>query len=131
MAESNGPLILMVEDDQLLSSIVAQKFVKESLQVERAASAEEAMQVLQQPRKPDLLLLDIHLPGENGFEFLEQIRAMPEFAKLPVIVLSNFNAAEDLQRGKELGVLRHVQKVTLTPAEIVDMVRDTLKARTP
>lgn len=129
MAETPKPLILMVEDDQLLSSIIAQRFVRESLRVERAATAEEAMKLLRQSEKPDLLLLDIRLPDMNGLDLLEQIRANPATAGLPVIVLSNFNAPEDLKRSKDLGVLQHIQKVSLTPAEIVEVVGKALGER--
>lgn len=130
MDQRPGPLILMVEDDQLLASIIMRRFSAESLRVERASSGEEAMQILQKEGKPDLLLLDIRLPGMNGFDFLEKIRSSPATEKLPVIVLSNFNEPEDIERSKQLGVLQHIQKVSLTPAEVVDVVRKALEERT-
>jgi len=126
MDMAEGPLVLLVEDDPLLASIIARRFVAESLHVERAASGEEALQLLEKGQKPDLMLLDIHLPGMSGFDVLEKIRAAPNTSKLPVIVLSNFNGPEDVERSKSLGVLKHIQKVSLTPAEIVDVVREEL-----
>jgi len=69
------------------------------------------------------------LPGMSGYDLLEKIRNEPATAKLPVIVLSNFTEPEDLERSKALGVLRHIQKVSLTPAEIVDAVRGALKGQ--
>lgn len=117
----------MVEDDQLFGDIITRRFIAESLQVKRVASGEEALRVLQSERKPDLLLLDIHLSNMDGFEFLEKLRSSPVTEKLPVIVLSNFNDPKDLERSKSLGVLQHIQKVSLTPAEVVDVVRKALE----
>jgi CheY-like chemotaxis protein len=135
MEDKAGPLILMVEDDQLLASIIGRRFIAESFRVEHAASGEEALRLLQAENaaKPDLLLLDIHLTGMSGFEFLEQVRSSPITVKLPVIVLSNFNEPADLERSKQLGVLQHIQKVSLEPAEVVEVVRNAIKntARTP
>lgn len=128
MTENGAPLILMVEDDKLLGTVVAQKFGLESFRVIRAVSGADALRMLQ-VEKPDLLLLDLHLPDMNGLDLLEQIRAVPATEKLRVIVLSNYNDPADIERGKKLGVLRHVQKMTLTPAEVVDMVREVLGSR--
>jgi CheY-like chemotaxis protein len=120
------PLILMVEDDKLLGTIFTQKFASNEMQFIRAASGEEALQLLGEGKKPDLVLLDIHLSGMDGYEFLKKIRDDPATAALPVIVFSNFNAPEDIAQSKALGALRHIQKVTLTPAEVIDVVREEL-----
>lgn len=119
----------MVDDDKFLAGIIEQKLILEKFQVERAANAGEAMQLLSQEKKPDLVLLDIQLAGENGLDFLEKIRAMPEFAKLPVIVLSNYTDDQVVERSKHLGVLRHIQKVTLTPSEVAEVVKTELDKR--
>lgn len=119
--------MLLVDDDQLLSSIIARRFAAESFLVEQAGSAEEALQMLQKEGKPDLLLLDIHLPGMNGFDFLEKLRATPGMEHLPVIVLSNFVDPEDVERSKQFGVLQHIQKVSMTPAEVVETVKKTIQ----
>jgi two-component system OmpR family response regulator len=127
--EAEHPLILIVDDDKFLAGIVEQKLVLEKFQVERADTADEATRLLQQGKRPDLVLLDIQLPGKSGLDMLEELRGKPEFYKLPVIVLSNFNQPEDVERGKKLGVLRHIQKVTLTPSEVVDVVRSALAGK--
>jgi CheY-like chemotaxis protein len=126
--EHHERLVLMVEDDLLLADIYEKRFVAESIQIAHARSAEEALEQLERGPKPDLVLLDLHLAGMSGFEFLEKIRNDPPTAKLPVIVLSNFSDPEDLEKTKEYGVLRHIQKVSLTPAELVETVREELQA---
>lgn len=127
MAETTQPRILMIDDDKLFVDLMMRRFEREALPVEWVASAEEALKLLDQGMQPGLVLLDLHLPGMDGFEFLEKIRAMPQTAKLPVMVLSNFNDPEDLARTKSFGVLGHVQKVSLEPSELVAMVRKTLQ----
>jgi CheY-like chemotaxis protein len=126
MTDAAEPLILMVEDDKLLGTIFTNKFASNEMRFMRAASGEEALQLLGEGKMPDLVLLDIHLSGMDGYEFLKMIRDDPATAELPVIVFSNFNAPEDIAKSKALGALRHIQKVTLTPAEVVDAVREEL-----
>jgi CheY-like chemotaxis protein len=126
MTDATEPLILMIEDDKLLGTIFTNKFASNEMRFMRAASGEEALQMLGEGKKPDLVLLDIHLSGMDGYEFLKMIRDDPATAELPVIVFSNFNAPEDIAKSKALGALRHIQKVTLTPAEVVDAVREEL-----
>jgi len=119
-------MILMVEDDPLLSSLLAQKLVADLLRVVHVQSGEEALEVLKRDEKPDLILLDIRLPGIDGFTVLEKMRADASMTKIPVIVLSNFGEASDLERSKQLGVLKHIVKISLTPEEITGVVRDAL-----
>ncbi len=119
-------MVLMVEDDPLLSSLLAQKLTSDSFHVVHVPSGEEALDVLQREQKPDLMLLDIRLPGIDGFGVLEKVRADASVAQLPVIVLSNFGEASDLARSKQLGVLRHIVKISITPDEITGIVRDAL-----
>jgi CheY-like chemotaxis protein len=129
MDERTLPLILMVDDDQLFGRIVAQKFAAAPFRFAVAQSAQETLQMLGQGDMPALVLLDIHMTGTDGFVLLEKIRAMPATAGLPVIVLSNFNEPKDIERSRQLGALRHIQKVSLTPQEIVDMVSEVLEGR--
>jgi CheY-like chemotaxis protein len=126
MADVTEPLILMIEDDKLLGTIFTQKFASNEMRFIRAASGEEALQLLGEGKRPDLVLLDIHLPGMGGYEFLKKVRDDPATKELPVIVFSNFNSPEDIAQSKALGALRHIQKVTLTPLEVVNAVREEL-----
>lgn len=120
------PFVLLVDDDKLFGGIISRRFGAESVRMVHVTSGQDALRILQQEDKPDLLLLDLQLAGMEGFELLEKIRAEPAISKLPVVVLSNFNDPADVERGKTLGVLRHIQKVTLTPREVVDMAREVL-----
>lgn len=120
----------MVEDDALLSDLVARKFTEQNFDMLYASSGEDALEKVKGSEKPDLVLLDIRLPGIDGFEVLRQMKADPEIAKVPVIVFSNFGEDADIEKARELGAERFIVKVTLTLDEVVGVVKDALaKAR--
>ena len=120
--------VLLIEDDQLLSDLLARKFAAEKIRMTYAPTGEIALDVLKnEEKRPSLILLDIRLPGIDGFEVLKLLKANPDLAKIPVIILSNFGQAEDIARGKNLGAEKFIVKVTLTLEQIVDVVRATFE----
>src|SRR3989344_6548272 len=120
--------VLLIEDDQLLSDLLARKFGAEKIHMIYAPTGEIALEVLKKAEtRPSLILLDIRLPGMDGFEVLKHLKEDPELAKIPVIILSNFGQPEDVSRGKELGAEEFIVKVTLTLDQIIDVVRSSFK----
>src|SRR6185312_11476287 len=103
MEDPTAPYVLMVDDDELFSGIIEQRFKIENVPFRRVATTHEALDLLQKEIKPELMLLDIQLYGADGLSFLSDIRDMPPLKDLPVIVLSNFNQQEEVARSKELG----------------------------
>ena len=115
--------VLLIEDDQLLSDLLARKFGAEKIPATYAPTGEIALEMLENKRvEPDLILLDIRLPGIDGFEVLKKIKANADLSKIPVIILSNFGQPEDVAKGKELGAEEFIVKVTLTLDQIIDIV---------
>lgn len=112
--------VLMVEDDMLLSELLGGK-LSERFDLLQAQSGEAALDILR-TTIPDLILLDIRLPGIDGFEFLRRIKADPKTAGIHVVILSNFGEEDDIKKGKDLGAEQYVVKVSLLPNEIVDLV---------
>ena len=120
----NKPVVLLVEDDPFLSSVLRMKLEKESFKVVRASDGDEALNFLiEQGVKPDLILLDLILPKKNGFEVLETIRQDPLLEKLPVIIISNLGQPSDIERGKALGVIDYFIKARLSVEELVNKVK--------
>jgi len=117
--------VLMVEDDKFLRELAIQKFTKEGMKTIAAMDGEQAV-MLAEKELPDIILLDILLPGIDGFEALKRIRANAALLKTPVFMLSNFGQAEDIARAKELGVDQFLVKANYTLDEIVVMVRESL-----
>ena len=118
MAENKK--ILVVEDDKLLSDLLLRK-LGSTFDLLHANTGEEALKILSE-KKPALVLLDILLPGMDGFEVLKKIKQSPTLKEIPVVILSNLGQESDIKKGKELGAERFLVKVTLTLDDIVKEV---------
>jgi len=118
--------ILLIEDDPFLSSLLRLKLEKANFEVIRAADGQEALDLLQNNLKPDLILLDLILPKRNGFEVLEILRQDPKFEKMPVIIISNLGQEGDITRGKALGIIDYFVKARLSIDDLVAKVRQAL-----
>jgi len=120
--------ILIVEDDEFLRRLLVDKFTKEGYAVETAENGEQA---LKQTKKnlPNLMLLDLLMPGMDGFQVLEAIRKDPATKALPVVVLSNLGEAEHMNRAKALEVEDYLIKAHLFLDEIVQKVDEIIKKR--
>ena len=77
--------------------------------------------------QPDIIFLDIRLPKLDGLSVLEKLRADPATEHLPVVILSNWNEKELVERGIKLGALDHMIKSQTTPARLSQRLRDWLK----
>src|SRR3989344_2797587 len=120
-----GKKIMWVEDDDFLSDIIARKLATEKCILVHAKDAEKGL-TLVETEMPDVILLDILLPGINGFEFLEKLKANAKVKDIPVILLSNLGQASDVEKGKQLGANRFLIKATLKLDEIIDQIGEVL-----
>ena len=118
----NDSKILIIEDDHFLSMLMKARLEKEGFQVTQAFDGEEALNILKKDR-PSLIILDLIMPKISGFEVLETISVDPQFAKVPVIVLSNLGQESDIQKVKALGAVLHLTKVRTTIDDIVKGVK--------
>jgi DNA-binding response OmpR family regulator len=123
--------VLIVEDDKFLRDLAVQKLEKEHLHVYAAMDGEQGV-ALAEEHAPSLILLDILLPGIDGFEVLKRIRANTMFDKTHVVMLSNFGQREDLERAFAAGADKFLVKANYTLDEIVQEVKKVLASpRTP
>ncbi|MBI1957270.1 MAG: response regulator, partial [Candidatus Niyogibacteria bacterium] len=74
--------------------------------------------------KPDLIVLDIILPRKSGFEVMEAIREKPELASIPVVVLTNLEGKQDIQRMTELGVKYFLVKAEYSLEEVALRIKE-------
>lgn len=125
---NENPRVLVVEDDPLLSSLLVQRLDTEKFRVMYAPTGEAALDQMKTDI-PDLVLLDILLPGKNGFDVLKEIKANPSSKDIPVVVLSNLGQESDIQKAKELGAEKFIVKVTLTLDEVVAMIREVCQGK--
>ena len=101
--------LVMVVDDSELNLRVASNILKEDFDVACANSGEAAFELMKK-RVPDLMLLDLHMPGMNGFEVMEKMNADPVLKNIPVIMLTADNVRENEVRGFELGAMDFITK---------------------
>ena len=119
--------ILLIEDDTFISEMVVKKLKEAGLAVSLAIDAETGMAKVQED-KPDLILLDIVLPGMDGYEFLEKIKADKKLSSLPVLILSNLGQKDEIERGLALGAKDFLVKAAFDPREVLEKVTAFLGA---
>jgi DNA-binding response OmpR family regulator len=118
--------ILIVEDDKFLRELIVQKLIKEGYETSEAVDGEQGIKKVKEER-PDLVLLDLILPGIDGFEVLSQKKEDPSIVNIPVIVLSNLGQKEDVERGLKLGAVDYLIKAHFTPGEIIEKIKNALR----
>jgi DNA-binding response OmpR family regulator len=118
--------VLIIEDDEFLRGVISQKLEKEGFETEAVVDAREAFESFK-TKKPHIILLDLILPGMDGYEFLSRIKKNPDLSAIPVIVLSNLGEGEDIDRARNLGAADYLVKANFTPSEIVEKLRKALR----
>ncbi len=110
MAEAVKKKILVVDDEENAIQIIKTRLEVESdsYEVITAKSGEEALQ-LAESKKPDLILLDIMMPGVSGIEVCDMIRCNPAFGRTPIIIIS---ALDDLKTQQECARMRVAAYIT-------------------
>jgi len=101
--------ILIVDDDPM-SLAVLNRLLRGCYRLRAARSGAQALRILGQPPLPDLILLDILMPGIGGYEVLQRMRSNPATAAIPVIILTSLDAQEDEERGLRLGANDYLTK---------------------
>ena len=119
-------VILVIEDDKFLRELITQKLIKEGYEISEAIDGEEGIKKIKE-EKPDLVLLDLILPGIDGFEVLSKMKEDLALAQIPVIILSNLGQKEDVERGLKLGAVDYLIKAHFTPGEIIEKIKNALK----
>jgi len=118
--------ILVVEDDKFLRELIARKLREENFNITEAIDGEEGIKKIKE-EKPDLVLLDLILPGIDGFEVLSKMKEDTSLPKIPVIILSNLGQKDDVGKGFKLGAVDYLIKAHFTPGEIIGKVKEALK----
>jgi DNA-binding response OmpR family regulator len=117
--------ILVVEDDKFLRELITQKLKREGHDVREAVDGEDGVRKIEE-EKPEIVLLDLILPGIDGFEVLAKIKENPERKDVPVIILSNLGQRDDVERGLKLGAVDFLIKAHFTPGEIIEKIEAVL-----
>ncbi len=113
--------ILWVEDDVFLGSIVSRKLAGTGAAYTQATDATAAFNYLENAT-PDIIVLDIMLPGMNGFEILEKLKTNPKTVNIPVVVLSNLGQKDDMDKCFKLGASKFFVKALVTLDHIIEEI---------
>ena len=116
--------ILIVEDQEELRQLECLLLGSRGYMVEGVADGKAALDYLES-RKPDLVLLDVMLPGIDGFEVCRQIRSSEETKHIPVIMITARNSREDMVKGEQVGANMYMTK-PFKSQKIIESIRTLL-----
>jgi len=126
MADNKQIKILLVEDDPFLLSMYSTKFELENFKVVSASDGEKGLE-LSKKENPDIILLDILMPKMNGFEVLEKLKDDSLTKNIPIILLTNLNQKNEIEKGLALGANDYLIKAHFMPSEVVSKIKNILK----
>ncbi|MEF8847430.1 MAG: response regulator [Candidatus Paceibacterota bacterium] len=114
--------ILIIEDDKFLRQLVSRKLSKQDFEIAEAVDGESGLEKVKEVN-PDLVLLDLILPGMDGFEVLSEIKDDPETSSVPVVILSNLGQKDEIEKGLQMGAEDYLVKAHFTLGEIVEKIK--------
>ena len=126
-ANSLSPLILVVDDSPESLEQISSELMK-YYEVHLAIDGQRGLEIARRVRRPDLILLDVMMPGIDGYEVCRRLKASPETADIPVLFLSGKTAAEDERIGLEIGAEDYLLK-PVNPAVMLARVRAHLRLK--
>jgi phosphoserine phosphatase RsbU/P len=127
LAPSVQKLILIVDDTPLNIGVISGA-LKDSYKTKVATNGEKALALASAGEKPDLILLDIMMPGMNGYEVCSRLKTDPATNEIPVIFLTGQTSAEEETRGFEVGAVDYIHK-PFSPAVVKARVRSHILLR--
>ena len=106
---SKMPLVLVVEDNLANQLLTTSVLIRDGFETQVADSAEDAL-VFIKARRPDLILMDVQLPGMDGLTFASSLRSVPEAAGVPVVALTSHAMRGDRERAMAAGCVGYLSK---------------------
>jgi len=117
--------VMIVEDDPFLLRMYAEKFEMENFAVVTVDDGRKGLRAAMK-EMPDIILLDIMLPGKSGFDVLVELKAEENLKNIPVILLTNLSQREDVDKGLKIGATDYLIKAHFMPSEVVEKVKNIL-----
>ena len=118
--------ILIIEDDTFLAELLMGELKRTSIDFDLVPNAEKALEKIIE-NHPDLIILDIILPGMSGFEFLAIIKANKELSSIPIIILSNLGQKSEIERGMKLGAQAFLVKANFDLDVLVQKMQEAIE----
>jgi len=115
--------VLLIEDEKEVAELYKLKLTLDGYEVTLAESGQEGLD-LAFKEAPELIFLDLKMPGMDGFEVLKKLRESPKTKDTPVLILSNFDEQDLIEKGLTLGANEYLIKSQFTPEAISGKVKD-------
>lgn len=117
--------VLIVEDDSFLMKAYQMKLAKEGFEIWLAVDGQQALSFLEKD-PPDIVMLDLMLPGASGFDILDAMRKNDKWKNVKVMILTNLGQPQDMERGKQLGAVDYIIKANWKINDIIAKVKEYL-----
>ena len=122
---SEEKYVLIVEDDPFYSSIYKTKVEKEGIRSILVHDGAAAMTEVQK-QKPSLIVLDLIMPGKDGFQVLEELKSHPNLKDIVILVLSNLSQEEDIKRVMDMGATEYLIKSNIPLGDLIQKIKGYL-----
>lgn len=123
---NNTPSIFVIEDEESISKLIELYLTKEEMEATTFFNAEDALKELKDGKKPNLIILDLNLPGMSGFDFLEELQKFYNSELPSVMILSARDTDEDIIKGLGYGADEFVTK-PFSPGVLMARVKANLR----
>ena len=117
--------VLLVDDDEFFLKMYGTKFRKAGFTVILANGADQGFDKMKKQR-PDIVFLDIYMPGKNGFYLLNKAKKARDLKSIPIVILTNFDSADIREKTCKGGALYYISKAYKLPRELVEFTREVL-----
>ena len=111
--------VLITDDDKFLLQMYSTKFTNSGHEVVSVQSGQEALDKLNDGFKPDIMLMDVVMPGIDGLELLKKVHEENLAPDAVYIMLTNQSSPADIEKAKEIGIHGYIVKATTIPSEVV------------
>jgi len=123
-----GKKIMWVEDDEFFSSLMIKKLSETGCTLVFTPTGEEAIKRVSE-EKPDLIILDLLLPGINGFKVLENIRLDESLKNTPIMILSNLGGQENIEHARSFGIEKYLIKTDTNLGGVMKEIEEILRKK--
>jgi len=123
--EQNGKKLLIVEDEEPMLNILSDEFKREGFAVSKAKEGQAGLDFALKEH-PDIILLDILMPGMDGLEMLKKLRADEWGKKVPVILLTNYSDIEKISEAVQIGIAGYLVKSDWKLKDVIKKVKEQL-----
>ena len=120
------PLVVMVSTDTHMIEIYKELLDEEGISLKHVSKGEKAFKIIKE-KKPVVVLLDLAIAGEDGFDLIRKLKRFQTLKKIPIVVLSHLSDEADVKKAHTMGVAHYCLKLHCHPERIVQRISDVLK----